>query len=528
MKLKRMGFNENKKYKLIDPNVDISSYSYKKFSLQEQQYPTNQSSKFMRKNSFDLEDITNSAKQKTYKFFKSFRQNAFKRISENYKSPYVKFLISDKNMNTKPEQLPKYVYYYKVNNFLNGKKNQFYTLVKENDLYYDYKEYIKKYYSHIDSLIILKYLFFFIYNRDVYTTYFKRHHNKSEILENYEELIKSNSNKYYQKKYPHITSIFNIPWNYLPNCIPNYYGNSLNIIIYLEPFMEKIKYRKLKTKKEIQKEIINNNEIKNIIQKKEKNKNDNSETIYKESDNNSSSNENDSSNILDNISFDSIDDGFNNDIEYEEFQVFFNAKIKNRRIKKDKEIKDIINLIKNIPDEKIIKKRTIISDKNINSLSCNKKINLNNIINYNSKSKIFLKNKSENKSRTIDSDLNKEKSSIKNFKSSINNKTNVTNFEKTLFGRKMHNFKTKDKFLKGMKENMKKNIYKKRLFDKINNTYKVLEFFTTRNSENNYKKNNIFPMISNSSNYSKKNTSHRSILITKTDVIRNTIFRNKI
>ena len=336
--------------------------------------------------------------------------------------------------------------------------------------------------------------------------------------------MKTINNKY-QKKYPHIISISNISLNKLPNCHPNYIPHYQNLLTCLESYFKKNKFRKLKTKKYgIQKEDIDTNKIKNIGKEKNKRLLYN-EKVKKGKINELNNNNESDNNILKDISFETIDDDFNNDIEFEQFQIFFNSKNQNRRTKKDKEIKDVINLIQNIPDEKLIKK-TPIPNKKLNSASYIK-LKLKNISSPVPQKISFLKNNTDKKSKKIGLYLKKEKINTKNIKSPLNIKTKYLNSEMSLFGSERHIFKSKDKFLKGIEENMKKKIYKKRLFNKINNTYRILELFVTRNNGNNFKKNNIFPMIANTSNNKNKNTSFRSVLNSKNDDIHNIILKNK-
>ena len=235
--------------------------------------------------------------------FKFKYNSIMKKIKTQFIKKYSKIYYGNSNNYNSTKYL---LYnYYKINNILNNKRCHLTLLVKEYNIFYNNIEYIERYYQPKERYIIMKYLLNFIYKYDELTfeiyKEIKSKQKKQELINNffyisskqylYEHLLESDAFKgikyllkrinlankkaqydyYYldmaksqmlseenkfiinsikalneymnNRKYLEKKLMKNIPYEKVPNCVPNYYvlGYELNLSLKDYKFLKKHK-----------------------------------------------------------------------------------------------------------------------------------------------------------------------------------------------------------------------------------------------------------------------------------------------
>ena len=217
-------------------------------------------------------------KKHTDKKFIYFRKYIFQNtILNKYTNPYLELVYNKDELYFNESQKPKMFHVYIINYLLQNKKCRLFSLYTEMLNYNDGHDYIIYYYNIKQCYSIIKYLLGCIYNKDKYT-YNKAidsHNNYERIIINYKNTIDNildlynNKNKtekisfmlnqyisklnikdyvYYFnfRKYKYLF-IKEIPSNDIPFIKPNYLGFDSNVYMILKKFIQKYKYRNIKT-----------------------------------------------------------------------------------------------------------------------------------------------------------------------------------------------------------------------------------------------------------------------------------------
>ena len=217
-------------------------------------------------------------KKHTYNKFIYFRKYIFKNtILNKYTSPYLELDCNKDEIYLNESQKPKMFYVYIINYLLQSKKCKLFSLYTEMLNFIDGNDYIIYYYNIKQCYSIIKYLLGCIYNKDKYT-YNKTiddNNNYERIIINYKNTIDNildlYNNKYKTEQFSFMINqyisklnikdyvyyfnfriykylfIKEIPPNDIPFIKPNYLGFDSDVYMILKKFMQKYKYRKIKT-----------------------------------------------------------------------------------------------------------------------------------------------------------------------------------------------------------------------------------------------------------------------------------------
>jgi hypothetical protein len=307
------------------------------------------------------------------KHFYMIRKLINQKLKNTYKSPYMEHLIAKGYyMHHKIEDYPKYFNYYMICYLINNIKCHFTLKYYDTLLFYNQQEYFIRYFRKNESYIVLNYLFYFVYDKDIETVVKnkKKILSKQEIINMYNNLLKSNYNfigtmeifeeiaVYYRNiginninlsKFMTLENIKpvhgekikylyakDIPTQKFPNCYPNVFPLVGVMLNYIKIYLNDRKYLKLKTND-------NNNYNKShfIISsndKKDKSGSDN---------NKKRKNKGNEDNILMNLSL-SLSKDKNITDKSNEFEEKKNLHNSNRRLKIDMDIYDVETLINKI------------------------------------------------------------------------------------------------------------------------------------------------------------------------------------
>ena len=294
------------------------------------------------------------------KHFYLIRKQINQRLKNKYKSPYMDYLIEKGYYeHYKKSDYPKYYNYYMIGYLMNNKRCQLTLRYYDNIYFYNLQEYLIRFFGNNEIFIIMSYLLYFVYDKDINTVVI----NKKKILSNreiqnmYDNLIKSNYNflgkmeifddiaVYYRNaNNPNISKLLlnlenvkpiigeeihylyakDVPTILFPNSFPNFFPLVGVILNYIKKYINKQKFLKLKTNNN-EKDI---NDI-NSFKRKKTNNNDNIKI---------------ENNILMNLSLSLSKDKNINDksSESEEDTNLHNSK---RRLKVDIDIYDVETLV---------------------------------------------------------------------------------------------------------------------------------------------------------------------------------------
>ena len=439
-----------------------------------------------------------------------------KKYLDKYINPYMDHLYKEENFFAGfiKNKKPTYYNYYQTNYILDKKRCSLYTNFKDHKLFLDNQEFLFKYFIKREIKVYLYYMLYFIYEKDHYVKSNKLYclnKDKNHIKEEYNEIIiknifgakkliftkniekipffynKKNNNidpKFYDKKNlrkqtkifvpkyylnikPIITDINylyikDLPKSKIPNIIPNYYPNNLNILYIIKDLILKdkfsiyiINYKECIFKKELSNKNNSNKSKENdILNSFISNDSKNREVIYRND-----------KNIL-NIS------------RLEPNSIYNNRHSSFRRIKYDNDIYDLENLVKKIINTEIKKGEL---DNNLNDIDYIKNNENEKEIFLSTLKKPFIGNRTQKE--IVYKKIKKQDLSLDKVKEDeldeINKKIDFSN-----------SINKKIKFLKKKNEEMKKK-YPLHLYinnKKQKNKKMVLEFYDLENNkENNYK-----------------------------------------
>ena len=439
-----------------------------------------------------------------------------KKYLDKYINPYMDHLYKEENFFAGfiKNKKPTYYNYYQTNYILDKKRCSLYTNFKDHKLFLDNQEFLFKYFIKREIKVYLYYMLYFIYEKDHYVKSNKLYclnKDKNHIKEEYNEIIiknifgakkliftkniekipffynKKNNNidpkfcdkknlrkqtkifvpKYYLNIKPIITDINylyikDLPKSKIPNIIPNYYPNNLNILYIIKDLILKdkfsiyiINYKECIFKKELSNKNNSNKSKENdILNSFISNDSKNREVIYRND-----------KNIL-NIS------------RLEPNSMYNNRHSSFRRIKYDNDIYDLENLVKKIINTEIKKGEL---DNNLNDIDYIKNYENEKEIFLSTLKKPFIGNRTQKE--IVYKKIKKQDLSLDKVKEDeldeINKKIDFSN-----------SINKKIKFLKKKNEEMKKK-YPLHLYinnKKQKNKKMVLEFYDLENNkENNYK-----------------------------------------
>lgn len=488
-----------------------SSFSFNRDSLKIFFFEANQAKELINKTrksvSFQRSEKTKkqfgkllTKSDKLNEYLKYMRLKTFKKISKKYCSPYI-YDFKEKEKNYSKKQIENFIYYnyYLISNLIEKKKNRFNLKYNEYLYLYNKQEYLIKYFNRNERYIIMNYLLYMVYDKDIATVVkrAKKLLTNDEINNMFNNLEKNNYNflgtmeivkgiavyyKLQKSNTPNIKKATNfekikpiqgqkinykfikdIPSDMLSNCIPHYCLLEEKVFNYIKDFTNKRKYKK----------INEPNENSQIQEKKKKKKQ------YYDSSKVSKS-------ILANISLLSKEKS-----DHEETKENYEIKYRQNNIKRIKNDYETI-------DFEILSRKLSGLLKNGNKTIKNK--------NYSEKIHRKVKLKSKRSQSVIEVPLNNNKKKQKFFQSSKLMNTqilNIQNINKKIFKTSLkhpgitnhknvvhfkninHNNLTKSKnssFTKNYMNDTKKNFNK---FTSINNLkYNVNNHKNTRNKNN--------------------------------------------
>ena len=398
--------------------------------------------------------------------FYLIRKQINQRLKNKYKSPYMDYLIEKGYYeHYKRGDYPKYYNFYMINYLINNKRCKLTLRYYDNLYYYNHQEYLIRYFNRNEIFIIMNYVLYFIYDKDIHSVnkYKKKIISDKEIVNMFNNLIKNNYNflgtmeifedvaVYYRNAVvgtSNISRIFcnlekvkpifdeeihyiyakDVPTLLFPNSVPNFFPLEGIMFDYIKQFIRIRKFKKLKVNNIIDKDkyIINP-----ILRKSGKN-------FFKKL--NSKKNIKNDNNILMNLSLSLSKENNINDkqTESEENKNLHNSK---RRLKIDNDIYDVetlvdkilngyygnkLNNLKNKNFKKIIPKTKIKNEKIYHRRAQRfKTMQIMNILN--SQKKVLLSQKQFIKNKNIDNidslnEIKNKKDSI--FKTSLRGKNN--------------------------------------------------------------------------------------------------------
>ena len=340
-----------------------------------------------------------------------------KKLLDTYKSPYIKHLLNKKPFNIssiKESDKPRFFYYFLPCYILEQKKCALTAKYNDYLLIYDQQEYLTNYYKENDAKTILKYLLYVKYNMDplVINKYEKCNiiiKKTQFIINNYNGIILTNNNYLNNSIKPILSKIIKyfyikeIPQKNISNIIPNYYAQSVEILLSLKNFIKYRKHLKINNISKQEKETKNK-----IKREKEKEKKNEIERERIKENGNEGNNIEISSSTNDNNFFNSILSYSSSNIDNTK-KLSNNKddnksnKILNKRVRNDKEIIEIERIIGDIIKEdekkhkKIKSKNDLINRALIKSKTKNNEIFISSL---NHPIAIKKKNKDINKNKT--------------------------------------------------------------------------------------------------------------------------------
>ena len=308
------------------------------------------------------------------KHFYLIRKVINQRLKNKYKSPYMDYLINKGYFeHFKKSDYPKYYNFYMINYLMQNKRCKLTLRYYDNIYFYNSQEYLIRYFNRNEIFIIMNYVLYFIYNRDIHSTVKikKKILTDNEILNMFNNLLKSNYNffgtmeifeeigVYYRNvevNNSNFSKIFcnlnkvkplfeekinylyakDIPFLQFPNCFPNFFPLEGVMLNYIKKYIEIRKFQKLKDNKSNNNKNMKEKEN-NMKYVKEKKKRENNDNKMKKNDN---------SILMELSSSRSKDKQINDEkSESEEKKNFHNS---NRRLKIDNDIYDVETLVDKI------------------------------------------------------------------------------------------------------------------------------------------------------------------------------------
>ena len=425
--------------------------------------------------------------------FYNIRKQILERIKKPYLNPYIenKNNFTQNNINninttynlSSSEKITIYDYY-QIDNLLNKniKNKKLLSRLNEYLLSCDNQEYFMKYFDNDEQRIIMNYLLYQVYGKDILVKLPKNSAIKVSdinIIDSFKNIKKYIYNDFFQilDLKPVLTSkikyifIFDIPKHLIPNCIPNLFPHLLFHSFYLKLYLN---IRMNKLSKNIESLVGDENKEEEIISSKNYNIKDKNKNIFEEIKENTKENieENNKDDIA-NISNKKIDNNNKEDNrDIERFLYKINKLIQSKKSKEEKLLQqksEEINYKQNKYLNDFLNKskeyNTLKKEDNNNSLIENK----NNIKLYNKR--FFIKTAKKTKS-IFKTSLNRtnyiskntsQKSTIYNQNSIIedrNNKINSgkINIKKNLTKKNSKKLKTTYIHYFGNKKFIKKNI----------------------------------------------------------------------
>ena len=308
--------------------------------------------------------------------FYIIRKEINKKLKNTYKSPYMDYLIEKGYyIHHKKADYPKYFNYYMTCYLMNNKRCQLTSRYYDYLLFYNQQEYLIRYFDKNEIYIILNYLLYFIYNKDIESVVKnkkKKILSEGEIQNMFNNLIKSNYNFFgtmeifdeiavyyrniglsniYLSKFITLDNVKpvygeeihykyakDIPTLSFPNSYPNLFPLVGVMLNYIKKYLKARKFLKLKTNND---DKINQNTNLNLSPyKKDK-------SYYYKMNNKNKKNKINDDNILMNLSLSLTQDNNIND-ESNESEEKKNLHNSNRRLKIDIDIYDVETLVNKI------------------------------------------------------------------------------------------------------------------------------------------------------------------------------------
>ena len=301
--------------------------------------------------------------------FYFIRKQINQRLKNKYKSPYMLYLIEKGYYeHFKKSDYPKYYNFYMINYLMQKKRCKLTLRYYDNIFFYNNQEYLIRYFNRNEIFIIMNYVVYFVYNKDIRSIIknnIKKKIISDEEIENmFNNLIKSNYNflgtmeifediaVYYRNVVMNNSNLshmfFNldnvkpilgqeihylyakdVPVLQMPNSYPNFFPLEGVMLNYIKKFIKLRKFEKLKY-----------NKIKNKS-------GEGTGVKFCRLENNENKNKGNDNNILMNLSLSMSKDKKVNDekSESEENKYLHNS---NRRLKIDNDIYDVETLIDKI------------------------------------------------------------------------------------------------------------------------------------------------------------------------------------
>ena len=131
------------------------------------------------------------------KHFYLIRKQINQKLKNTYKSPFMDYLIQKGYyIHHKKSDYPKYYNYYMICYLMNNKRCQLTLRYYDHLLFYNNQEYLIRYFGKSDYYIIINYLLFFVYNKDIesISKIKKKIVSFKEIKIMFNDLISNNSN----------------------------------------------------------------------------------------------------------------------------------------------------------------------------------------------------------------------------------------------------------------------------------------------------------------------------------------------
>ena len=495
---------------LLKSNKNLDKMTFKNRISIKNQDLNSQEIKAKRKLTY-LSNIEYKYNKEEMELLLEFKIRAYQKLKDKYNYIYKEIFYF-----MRKEEIPTQYDYIQLTNLIKRKKCRILSQLNELFFFNNIQEYLRDLYNYKHSLIMIKYLLFFIYDKDIITYVDKldNEKNKKYIKSNYLKLselqkekneirkignIRESFNKYIKKdesivydlekinnnifisyNFSKIKNlyIYNVPLLKMHNCLPNLFPNGFKIINILKDFLILKKSQKLYKNKiySLKKSLFNTKLSDNSKEKfyqnwtnKKKNKKNMEKYLFE----NSSIISDEENNIY---------NGIHN------YSIYYHSNGGARREKKDVDIIDIEQIIKNISMDKNNKLIELNEDK------------------QNSNSNLGLYKKSlYHKKFVSSSQIDKTYYSQKNDKFHISeNSTNISNKLKVeKYNKKMNNKKNeiRNKIL-SFEEN------------KINNSFKYNNINEKMNSFN-------FPSSNNNKKFSSsKNMKYKKDLLLSLQNIR--------
>ena len=446
--------NSKRTFKQNDFNLSMKNKSIK--------YQNNKSPKVrLKRNSFYKRKVNT-------KHFYLIRRQINQKLKNTYKSPYMDYLIEKGYyIHHKKSDYPKYYNYYMILNLMKNKRCKLTLRYYDHLFYYNNQEYLINYFGKNEYFIIINYLLFFIYDKDIesISTIKRKILSKKEIEIMFNDLLKNDYNfsgtleilkdtVYY--RYNDLTSlnlpkiiinlsnvipVFNEKIKYLfakdippllfPNSYPNLFPLVGAILNYIKKFLKMRKFLKVTNNN------INNNYNKSItfINEPKIGKNDKSYYDHNNSNNIKDKSKVNENNIFMNLSL-SLSKSFDINNQSSDYNEYKNLHNSNRRLKIDNDIYDIETLVEkilfgygynlknknnqiNLKNENILKSKSFFK-KGIQRLKSMKNIKISYFHDKFSSSHL-----SKNEKLESDSKANLFKTSVKNSNKIKNKKTSI-------------------------------------------------------------------------------------------------------